>query len=364
VAPVLGPILGGLLTDNLSWPWIFYINVPIGLAAAWVSWSMLKSRESPTRKLPIDAVGLGLLVLWVGSLQIMLDKGRDLDWFESPQIVLLGLTALVGFAFFLIWELTDRHPIVELHLFKGRNFTVGTVTIALGYGLFFANVVILPLWLQQYMGYTATWAGMVTAPIGLLAILLSPLVAKLLPRVDPRWLGSIAFLVFAGVSFMRAGFNLQADVAAIVWPQVIQGIATATFFIPLISISLAGLEPSQIPLASGLSNFARITAGAFGASLSTTLWDDRASLHHAHLVEHLRDGSPAVDQTLGSLSALGLDATRSLAMLERQVDVQAHMLAADDLFMLSAWLFLMLLGVLWLARPPRRQTGTPVVAAD
>ena len=170
VAPVVGPLLGGWITDNISWPWIFYINVPVGIAAALATWWIFHKRETATARVPVDTVGLGLLVLWVGALQVMLDKGKDLDWFHSPQIVVLLCVALVAFAIFVVWELTEEHPIVDLTLFKRRNFWVGTVCLLCAYGLFFGNVVLLPLWLQQYMGYTATLAGLVLAPVGCFAM--------------------------------------------------------------------------------------------------------------------------------------------------------------------------------------------------
>ena len=148
VAPVTGPLLGGWITDNISWPWIFYINIPIGLFAALVTWNLYRDRETPIRKLPIDTIGLASLVIWVGALQIMLDKGKELDWFASTQIIVLGLVALIGFAFFVIWELNEEHPVVDLRLFARRNFWVGTLVLALGYGVMFGNIVLLPLWLQ------------------------------------------------------------------------------------------------------------------------------------------------------------------------------------------------------------------------
>ncbi|MDR3324109.1 MAG: DHA2 family efflux MFS transporter permease subunit, partial [Zoogloeaceae bacterium] len=186
VAPVIGPILGGWISDNMSWGWIFYINIPSGLIAAGLSWMLLKHRELPTARLPVDVVGLALLILWVGALQLMLDRGRELDWFASPFIIGLAVTALTGFCFFLVWELTEQHPIVDLSLFAGRSFALGTLCIALGYGLFFASIIILPLWMQQYMGYTATWAGMAMAPIGILTMLFAPLDGKSMSRIDPR----------------------------------------------------------------------------------------------------------------------------------------------------------------------------------
>ncbi|QNM95659.1 DHA2 family efflux MFS transporter permease subunit [Chitinimonas koreensis] len=361
VAPVLGPILGGWLSDNLSWPWIFYINIPTGLFAAWLTWTLLRHRESPTRRLPIDKVGLGLLVVWVGALQIMLDKGKELDWFASGEIVLLGVVALVAFAFFLVWELTEKHPIVDLKLFSRANFSVGVTALSLGYGLFFANVVLMPLWLQQYMGYTATWAGLVTAPIGVLALLMSPVIGKNIHRLDVRWVASFSFAVFAAVCFLRAGFSTDSDMGQIVFPQLLQGAAMATFFVPLTALTLSGLTPDRIPAASGLANFVRITFGAFGASVATTVWENRAAHHHARLTEHVTAFDPAAQQALGNLAGAGLNPQQALGALDRTITVQSFTLAADDFFWISGGLFVLLIGLLWLTKPNKAPGGA---AAD
>ena len=351
VAPVVGPLLGGWITDNISWPWIFYINIPVGLAAVAVTWMIYRTRETPSRKLPIDGVGLGLLVLWVGALQIMLDKGKDLDWFGSTQITLLAIAAVVGFALFIVWELTEEHPVVDLRLFARRNFWTSSLAMSLAYGTFFGNVVLLPLWLQQYMGYTATQAGMVLAPVGVLAILLTPLVGRTVHKVDPRHFATGAFVVFALVLYMRSRFNTSADLWTLMVPTIIQGAAMAIFFIPLVTLSLSGLSPDRIPAASGLFNFARITAGSFGTSITTTFWDHRATLHHAQLAEHITGANAASTQALATLQAGGLSPEQSYAMLNRLVDQQAFMLSANDLFYVSALLFLALIAVVWLARP-------------
>jgi DHA2 family multidrug resistance protein len=351
VAPVAGPLLGGYITDNFSWPWIFYINIPIGLATAWITWMIYRKRESPTRKLPVDGVGLALLVIWVGSLQIALDKGKELDWLASPLILGLTLVALIGFIVFLIWELTDEHPVVDLRLFKRLNFSVGAVALSLGYGVFFGNVVLLPLWLQEYMGYTATWAGLVTAPVGVLAILFSPIVGKNVNRVDPRLLASVAFIVFALVFYLRSGFNTQTDVHTLLVPTVIQGIAMAFFFIPLVSLTLSGLRPDQIPAASGLSNFLRITAGAFGTSIATTLWDNRATLHHTQLIEHITPYNNQAMDALNKLQQSGLSLGQATAQINQVVTQQAAMLSADDIFYVSSLICLGLIGLVWLAKP-------------
>lgn len=363
VAPVMGPLLGGWITDNISWPWIFYINIPVGFLAAGASWMLYRKRETATRQLPIDAVGLALLVLWVGSLQIMLDKGKELDWFHSPEVVVLAVVAAVGLAFFLAWELTEEHPVVDLTLFKQRNFWAGALATAIGYGLFFGNVVLLPLWLQQYMGYTATQAGMVMAPVGLLAIVLSPVVGKNIGKVDPRYFATFAFVVFALVLWMRSRFNTQADFGTIMIPTLIQGVAMAFFFIPLVTITLSGIAPERIPAASGMSNFMRITAGAFGTSIATTLWEDRAALHHAQLAELVTPSSQGASNALAGLTAAGLSPEQALAQINRLVDQQAFMLSSSELFYVSALLFLAMIPLVWLTRPLRRASAGSADAA-
>jgi DHA2 family multidrug resistance protein len=362
VAPVMGPLLGGWITDNISWPWIFYINIPVGIVAAAITWTLYHKRESSTHKVPIDAIGLALLVLWVGSLQLMLDKGKELDWFHSAQIVALAVVAVVGFAFFLVWELTDKHPVVDLSLFKRRNFWSGAVATAVAYGLFFGNVVLLPLWLQQWMGYTATQAGMIMAPVGLLAIFFSPIVGLTVAKIDPRRYATFSFLVFALILWMRSNFNTQADFVTIIIPTVIQGIAMAFFFIPLVTITLSGLTPDRIPAASGLSNFLRITAGAMGTSITTTLWDNRATLHHTQLAEAINQGNNAATSAMSGLNASGFSTDQVLGQINRIVDQQAYMLATNDIFYASAILFLLLIPLVWLAKPQKGGAGGDAAA--
>ena len=363
VAPVMGPLLGGWITDNISWPWIFYINIPVGFAAAFVTWSIFRKRESTTRKLPIDAIGLALLVIWVGALQIMLDKGKELDWFHSGEVIALAAVAVVGLIAFVIWELTEEHPVVDLTLFKRRNFWAGALALSVGYGVFFGNVVLLPLWLQQFMGYTATEAGKVLAPVGIFALLLSPLVGKNLSKFDPRKFAAFSFVVFALVLWMRSGFNTQAGVGTIMVPTLIQGIAMAFFFIPLVTITLSGIEPDRIPAASGLSNFVRITAGAFGTSIATTVWQDRAAIHHAQLSEYVNPGSPAANSVLSGLANAGLTPSQVLETINRLVDQQAYMLAANDVFYASAIIFLCLIPLVFLAKNTKAGAGGADAAA-
>lgn len=357
VGPVVGPLLGGWISDNMSWSWIFYINVPVGLLAGWASWQIYKDRDSVRTKKPIDRTGLALLVVWVGALQLMLDKGKELDWFESNAITIMAVVAVVAFVFFIIWELTDEHPIVDLTLFKVRNFNAGVITVSIVYGVFFGTVVLLPLWMQNTLGYTATDAGIASAPVGILAIILSPFIGKMLQKHDPRLIVTGACLLFSLISFMRADFTPQVTIWDIMWPTFIQGAAMSMLFIPLTTISLSGLDPRRIPAAAGLSNFVRLLFGAFGTSITTTLWENRANLHHAQLTEIARPGAPAFDSAMNGLQHKGFSTEQSLSLIDHLIQQQAFTMSAVDIFYASAVLFLFLIGLVWIARPKSKQAA-------
>jgi DHA2 family multidrug resistance protein len=214
------------------------------------------------------------------------------------------------------------------------------------------------------MGYTATMAGLVLAPVGVLAILLMPIVGRTLHRVDPRLFASGSFAIFGLILLMRSHFNTSADIETLLVPTIIQGAGTALFFVPLVTLSLSGLAPERVPSASGLFNFARITAGSFGTSIVTTAWDRRASLHHAQLAERITPYDPTSTQALANLQASGLTPEQSHAAINHLIDQQAFMLSANDIFYVSAILFVLLIGVVWLAKPAKQSAGAPVVAAE
>ncbi|PRF67903.1 MFS transporter [Burkholderia multivorans] len=364
IAPVAGPILGGWISDNYSWPWIFYVNIPVGIAAAIATWSIYRTRESTVRRAPIDGVGLALLVLWVGSLQIMLDKGKDLDWFASTTIIALALIAIISFAFFVIWELTAEHPVVDLSLFRMRNFSGGTIALSVGYGLYFGNLVLLPLWLQTQIGYTATDAGLVMAPVGLFAILLSPLTGKFLPRTDPRYIATAAFLIFALCFWMRSRYTTGVDEWSLMLPTFVQGIAMAGFFIPLVSITLSGLPGHRIPAASGLSNFVRIMCGGIGTSIFQTAWDHRNNFHHAQLVEQTNPYNPTFNQAVTQMNNLGLTRDQAHRLINNMATQQAAQLGVNDLFYISAAIFVLLIALIWITKPERAGGGDAGAAAS
>lgn len=361
VAPIFGPILGGIISDNWHWGWIFFINIPIGIIAAWVAWRTLKHRETVITHMPIDRIGLALMVVGVGALQMMLDRGKELDWFSSNEVITLAIIAVVCLSYFIVWQLDAKHPIVDLKLFQDRNFTVGVLTLSLAFMVYMGAIVLLPLVLQTQLGYTATWAGLATAPIGIFPVLLSPIIGKMGHHLDMRWLVTISFTVYALCFFWRSEFTAQMTFWHVFWPQLIQGIGMAMFFMPLTAITLSRMPAHQIAAASSISNFVRILAGGIGTSIITTLWSRREALHHERLTDAIHPASLNTQQTLDSLSQLGMPTQQQAAALARIVSQQTHIIAANEIFWLCGAIFLALIAVVWLAKPPfgpGRDSGT------
>lgn len=361
VAPIFGPILGGWLTDNYSWPWIFFINVPVGILAAVVVMTIMRGREMPTERQPIDYIGLMLLVLGVGCLQFMLDNGNDKDWFASPMIVILGVIALVSLVFLVVWELTDRHPIVDLSLFKSRNFTVGVIALSMGMLGFFGISVVFPLWLQLTLNYTATWAGLATAPVGILAFLLSPLIGRNINRLELRSVVTFSFIVFAATAYWFTLFNNQASFGSLVWPRLVMGIAIPCFFIPLNQMILSGMSGNQVASASGLANFFRTIASSVSTALTVTLWQHRSEYHHAILAENINHASPAANSYINTVQATGISDQAGWALIDRVVTQEALTLAVNDVFWVFAILFLAMIPILWFAKPPFGNTESEMM---
>ena len=357
VAPIFGPILGGWLTDNFSWPWIFYINVPVGLAAGVITWGLLRKRETRTAKAPIDMVGLALLVVGVGALQFMLDNGNDHDWFSSPMILTLGLVALVCITFLIVWELHAKHPVVDLSLFKQRNFTVGVISLSLGMFAFFGINVVFPLWLQLTLGYTATWAGLATAPVGILAFLIAPILGKNMHRLDLRAVVTFAFVVFAGTAYWFSTFDSNASFSSLILPRFVMGLAIPCFFIPLNQVYLSGLPVDQIASASGLSNFCRTMGSSVSTAIMVTLWQHRGEQHHATLTENITAAHPATTHFLQQLTHDGMSRSQGLGVIDQLLTRESLTLAVNDVFLACAILFVMLIPVLWFARPPFGSAG-------
>jgi DHA2 family multidrug resistance protein len=334
----------------------------VGVFCAALCWNNLKSQETPTRKLPIDRVGLILLFFWVGALQIMLDKGKDLDWFHSPTILILAAVTLVAFAAWLIWELTEKYPIVDLSLFKSRSFALGTLALCLGYAAFFGNVVLMPLWQQSFLGYTATWAGIVAAPSGITAVLTSMMMGRLMRRFDPRALAATAFALFAAAFFMRSHLTTDSSFWVFVAPQLVQGLAMGLFFVSLLAVMFDKLPAQKVPAASGLSNFLRITAGSFAVSLVTTFWDRREALHQSQLADTITQYAPSYQQSLSQLHQFGLNDQGAAGAITQAMVGQGYLLSSLDLFYFSAWLCVALIPLCFLVPRPKVAHTAPAAA--
>jgi DHA2 family multidrug resistance protein len=362
--PIVGPALGGWVTDSYSWSWIFYINIPVGLLSASMVWVLYRDRDTPKRKLPVDKVGLGLLITWVASLQVMLDKGKDLDWFSSNTIIILAIVAAVGLVLFVIWELTDKSPIVDLTLFKQRNFLGGTVSIAVAYGIFFGTLVLLPQWMQEYLGYRAVDAGLATAPLGIFAVIGAPIMGKILPRTDARILGTFAFIGFAIVYYMRSFFYTDLSEGYIVLPTLLQGIPMALFFAPLTTIILSGQPPEKVPAAAGLSTFFRMFFGGIGTSIANVVWNNRTILHHEILTQQSSPTNPMFTQRLDAYhSLLGLGKGASFALFDQTVQSQAAMMGLNDVFYGSAIIMIVIIPLIWITKPRKTAAASDAAAA-
>ncbi|PRC94086.1 DHA2 family efflux MFS transporter permease subunit [Solimicrobium silvestre] len=355
--PVVGPMLGGWITDQYSWPWIFLVNAPIGFFVVASTLKLLRGRDTPTVRLPVDVIGLALIAIAVGSLQIGLDRGRTLDWFASPMICVMAILAVLGFIVLIIWELGATHPIIDLRLFAHRNFAVGTIAIAIGFGLYFAALVLIPLWLQTNLGYSSTWAGLVTAPMGIFGIALAPFLGRWVSKNDARRFASIAFIAWAAVAFWRSTMTTQVDANTIAITCLAQGIGIGFFLTPIVSLSLIGIPPEKVAAASGLQTAIRMMSGSLMASLAQTFWDQRSRFHQTHLVSQLTPLNDYVASTISTLKQTGFSETQAWGLIARELDIQAHMLSLNDFFLLSTLLFSATLGVVWLARGPRKQTN-------
>lgn len=366
VAPILGPILGGYLTEEYSWPWIFYINLPIGLFSAFIVWHFLKGKESKIVRDPIDWVGLALLAFGVATLQIMLDKGKDLDWFESSTIIMLTIVSAISLVYFAIWTYFQKFPIVDFSFFRDRNFAVGTLVITIGYLLFFGSTVTIPLWLQTEQRYTAYWAGVAVAPIGLVPMFLAITVGKNLHRVDLRFLASLSFFLFSLGYFYQSNFTTDVSIQTVMFTRFLQGWGLLIFFLPLVQISLGNIPKERYASASGIFNFVRILVGSgFGTSIAIQLWSHFAISHRAYLTETVTLYSANYTYFSGLLDPLRnyLSEAMVLQLLERQMERQAYMLSTNDLSWFAAWVFLLMTPLPLLCKKIKMQSG-PIAQFD
>lgn len=348
IGPAIGPILGGVISDNISWHWIFFINVPIVLLSATAAFGLLKPAETPIAKLPMDMVGLLLLVTWIGALQIMLDIGREHDWFADTTVLMLGIVSLVGLAVFVIWELTEEHPIVDLRIFRYRSFSIGVTTAAMGFGAYFAGIVVIPQWMQLSLGYTATYAGLATAFTALAGLLVARFPPKLLKHHDIRILLSGGLVWVGATTLFRANWNSEADFLTLALPQMIMGLGMPFFFIPVTALALASVRPDEVASAAGLQNFTRTMSAAIATSIATTFWNNEARVAGSELA-----GKINPEATSAVLAARGLSPEQVRMVIAQLVDKEALTLATDKVFIVAALLTFAAAAWVWIAPRPK-----------
>jgi DHA2 family multidrug resistance protein len=356
LAPILGPVLGGLLADNWSWEWAFFINVPLAAVMTLLAWRMLTPHESPIKKMPIDFAGLGLLILAVGSLQIMLGTGQDNDWFNSEFIVALLVVTGVGFGLFIIWEITCPNPIVNLGVFRNRSFSISMVVIALVFGALFGGSVLVPLWLQTNIGYTATWAGFNQALPGTTMVIAAPIAAFLMSRVDLRAVACAGLVICGASQLMRVGFNDHMTFWQMVQPQIIYGSGMMIAVMPLMEMATNTLADRDVASGTGLFNFIRTLSSALSTAIVIATWNNQVTYNKAALVGALRDPLAF----LSTIEAGGASTERSHSMLDMMVSGQSVMQATNNVFLILGSLTLLAGALVWLApKPPKRTNARP-----
>ncbi len=363
MAPILGPVVGGWITDHWNWRWIFYINLPIGMIAFLLATLFVTDPDYlRQRKFSIDRWGLFLLAVGLGSLQIVLDKGEREDWFESQFIVALTLVAAAALILFVIVELRTETPVVNLRVFRDRVFSTGCAIMFLGFFCIFGSIVLLPLYLQNLMSYNAFWAGLVLGPGGLASFFIMPVAGNLMRKgLNPRHLLAVGLAVITASLYLMAHFNLQAGFAEVSWPRIVLGFGIGLFFVPLAAATFANIRREEMGNASGIFNLLRNLGGSFGVAFTTTILSQRAQFHQNFLVEHTTPFNPAFqiryESILEWLQTHHPDLAFSrtvLAIIYEEVLRQAHMLAFNDAFWALMWIagFLVPLTLLLRTREP------------
>jgi DHA2 family multidrug resistance protein len=347
VAPIIGPTLGGWITDNYSWRWIFYINLPVGALAAFMANTFVEDPPYLQNQKPgrIDYIGFGLMALGLAALELTLDLGQQRDWFESPLIVFTATMSAVSIAAFIVWELLTPEPIVHLRVFLNRNFAIGCAMIASVGVVLYGSTALLPLFLQTLLGYPALQSGLAVSPRGIGSILSMVVVGRLIGKLDARWLIAFGFAVLGASTYVFTGLNLYIAQTNIIYPMIVSGFAMGFVFVPLTTMSMATLPQSEIGNASGIYNLMRNTGGSVGIAIMTTLLARNAQIHQAVLTTHTTQYDPAFQQMFEQIkSALmaTMDAysatQQAYATIYRMVVRQAAVLAYLDNFRLMAFL--------------------------
>ena len=340
VAPILGPILGGWISYDYHWPWIFYINIPVGLLSIVLIYVYLSARETPKEPARVDWFGLFLLALCVSCFQFLLDKGEQYDWMRSYLMRSMAITSFVSCVLFITWCRCTSFPIIDLSLFKIRSFSLSLFYIALIYAIYFGSVVLVPLWLQTNMGYTPIWAGLAVAPIGIIPFLFSTFSGKLVTKYGPLPLLFICFILFAISCFYTAYFDTTVDFQHIAFSRFLLGCGLLFFITPLFSLSVSEVSNEKLASATGVFHFVRALFGGVGTAVFTTIWIRRTAYHHATVGENLTPFSDQLNAYFAQLKAWGFEGVRALKMLNNTLDAQSAILGINDCFYLMGWIFI------------------------
>ena len=343
VAPILGPTLGGWITDSYSWRWIFYINLPVGFLAVVMAKWLVEDPPYIRRdlKATIDYIGFGLLAVWLATLQVLLDKGQEADWFGAEWVRWFAVVSALAFIGFVWREFTAEHPLVDLRVFKNRNFTIGLILMTTLAAILYGTTAQIPLFLQTLMGYPALQSGYALSPRGIAAFFTTALVGRLVGKIRSRWLLCLGFTLLAVSSFMLAQVNLQVGQINVVWPSIVNGIAISFIFVPLTTVTMSQLDQQQLGNATGLYNLMRNLGGSLGIAFVTTMLARGAQTHQALMVGNLSPSNPAFTQRLAAakhLLAYHADPAtathQAYAAVYALLDQQAHLWAFVDNFFL------------------------------
>ena len=363
--PIIGPALGGWITDNLSWRWIFYINIPIGIVAVTMASFFIYDPSYLKRtkdKVSVDYWGLALLVVGLGALQLVLDKGQQEDWFNSPFILVCSAISAITLASLIYVELTHPHPIVNLRLFKNVSFSAGNlIMFAVGFCLY-SSIMLIPLLLQTLMGYNATKAGMVLAPGGIATLICMPFVGAIIQRYDGRKVVFVGLLTGACAMFIMQRFSLDAAYPDFVWPRVVLGVGLAMTFVPLTTVTLSTIAKVEMGNATGIFSLLRNIGGSVGIATSATLLSRYSQFYQTSLAAHVTPYSPVVQSRLAMLKnatmARGMDPVSAeksaLGIIYGMVRRQAAMLAFNRIFFIVGLAFLIMIPLLLLLKKPQR----------
>jgi MFS transporter, DHA2 family, multidrug resistance protein len=367
LGPAIGPTLGGYIVDNYSWPWIFYINLPVGLIGLFMVWNIVHDPPYLERvKGDVDWWGIGLLVVGLGALQTLLEQGEQYNWFDSKLNVTYLAIAVAALTMFIVWELTVDKPAVNLRVLKNRSLATGTAIGAVLGAVLFSTLFLLPIYMQEFLGYNAMQTGLALMPRSLVMLVTIPIVGAIYNKTSPRLVVAFGLGLGAFTCFQMSRFTLTTSHEEILWPQMIQGVALACIFIPLSTVALATIERKRMGDATGLNNLVRQLGGSFGVAIFAALLDRYTVEARAGLVAHVAVGDPAVTARLSMMRAFlergGADVAsasqRAYAMLDGQVGLQAAMLGFDRAFFLAGLVFCASIPLVVLLDDGRKRGGS------